>query len=132
MPELWQPIEGYEGLYEVSDQGRVRSLDGKRWNGQRVHHFKGKILKANFGGNYLQVTLSKDCKVTTHRIHKLVAAAYLPPCPGTPGRKRGEFNVDHIDDNKLNNKATNLQWLVARDNTYEKPNRRRNSLGQWL
>ena len=131
MTELWQPVVGYEGLNEVSDQGRVRSLDGERWNGHRVHQFRGRILTAvGRTERYLGVRLSKDSKVKSFRIHELVAAAFLPPCPGERGRRRGQWHVDHIDDNPLNNKATNLQWLVARDNVYVKPSRQRNSLGQ--
>jgi hypothetical protein len=131
MNELWQPVPEYEGLYEVSNMGRVRSLDGYRWNGHTIHKFKGRLLRP-LGKPYLHVCLSKDKKIKQIRIHQLVASVFLPECPGRPGRKRGEWHVDHKNDNKTDNRAENLQWLIHRDNTYVKTNRKRNEKGQFL
>ena len=129
--EVWRSIANYEGLYEVSSHGRVRSLDGERWNGRAFHPFKGRELRLNFGGRYLCVSLSKDRKTHTYRVHELVAAQFLPSCPGTWGRGKGRWHIDHIDDNPLNNRADNLQWLTSRENVFVKPERQRNLLGQW-
>ena len=132
MPELWLPVREYEGLYEVSDHGRVRSLDGKRWNGHVTHSFKGQVLKpVGETTRYLGVRLSKDCTVKSFRVHKLVAAAFLPPCPGVPGKRKGQYHVDHIDDDPKNNRADNLQWLTARENVFVKANRERDLQGKW-
>ena len=130
--EQWRPVVGYEGLYEVSDQGRVRSLPGIRWNGLKNHVFKGKILKPQGTARYLHVVLSKDGKTKTYRIHALVASIFLADCPGIRGRHRGQYHIDHINNNPRDNRASNLQWLIHRDNTYVKANRKRNSEGQFV
>jgi hypothetical protein len=117
--ERWVPVEGYEGLYEVSDMGRIRSVDGLRWNGCKWHRFKGRLLKQS-GSPYKQVTLSKERSVKTYKVHTLVAAAFLPPCPGKIGKTAESFHVDHINDDKLDNRAVNLQWLTLVNNTYRK------------
>lgn len=130
--EQWRPVVGYEGLYEVSDQGRVRSLSGIRWNGFGNHVFQGKILKPQKSGRYGHVVLSKNGKTKTHRIHVLVACAFLPSCPGIRGRHRGQYHIDHINNNPRDNRAANLQWLSHRDNTYVKANRKRNLEGQFI
>lgn len=132
MLEFWQPVDGYQGLYEVSSLGRVRSLDGERSNGQGVHHFKGKVLQpVGRTERYLGVRLSKDSKVKNFRIHQLVAAAFLPPCPGEPGRRAGQWHIDHIDNDPRNNSAENLQWLIGKDNVYTKVNKARDEKGRW-
>jgi hypothetical protein len=129
--ELWKPVVGYEGLYEVSDQGRVRSLPGKRWNGQAVHEFKGRILRPQNSCRYLHVALSRNGKVKTKRIHQLVAEAFLKPCPGKSGRGRNFYHVDHINNNPHDNRALNLQWLTHYENTYIKANRLRDVAGRF-
>lgn len=131
MTELWQPILGYEGLYEVSNMGSVRSLDGKRWNGQAIHRFKGRVLTP-LGKNarYFHVALSKNKKVKCRRIHELVAEHFLPPCPGKRGRNG--WHIDHINNNPKDNRAENLQWLTHKENVYTKPRRKRDGLGRWV
>jgi hypothetical protein len=129
--EQWKPVLGYEGLYEVSDQGRIRSLPGKRWNGQAMHFFKGRILKAQSKSKYKHVTLSKNGTVKNIRIHQIVANAFLPPCPGTHGKVRGCYHIDHINNDTYDNRALNLQWLSHYENTYVKPGRNRDGLGRF-
>lgn len=105
--EIWLPVKGYEGRYEVSDQGRVRSL---RYLG---HVGKVQILKpGNTHGGYLQVPLCRDSQRKMLRVHRLVAEAFCPnPCPE-------KFNqVNHIDENKLNNAAQNLEWCDVKYNS---------------
>lgn len=114
MNEIWKDISGYEGLYQVSNQGRVRSLDrtvaGK--NGSRCFR-KGKILigVAN-RKDYLQVSLRKDGVLKTHKIHRLVAETFIPNLEGKP-------TVDHINRDKTDNCVDNLRWATyseQRDN----------------
>lgn len=88
--EAWKPIKDYEGLYEVSNLGRVKSTR--------------KILKPRDTPNgYYHVGLYKDKKRTEHYIHRLVAQAFLD-------NANGYREVNHIDENKKNNKVSNLEW----------------------
>lgn len=110
MSELWQPVQGYEGLYEVSDLGRVRSLERKAntWNGGRkVSQKELKQTKLNNG--YLQVTLFKSGIRQKKSVHRIVAEAFLL-------RPVGADMVLHYDDNKENNQAKNLRWGCHADN----------------
>jgi hypothetical protein len=132
MQEIWKPVVGYEGLYEVSSLGQVRSLSGKRWNGQSIHEFKGKILRPQKTKRYCHVALSKDGHVKSIRIHQLVTEAFLPQCPGRQGRCRGSYHIDHINNNPLDNRASNLQWLLHYENTYVKACRKRDLAGRFI
>lgn len=99
--EEWRPIEGYEGLYEVSNLGRVRSID-------RIvnkHLINGKILNVR-NGIYLTVTLSKNGKAKQMTIHRIVAIAFIP-------NQNNYGYIDHIDGNKHNNNASNLRWVTC-------------------
>ena len=129
--EVWQPVLGYEGLYEVSDQGRARSLPGKRWNGQAVHVFNGRVLRPQCASRYLHVSLSLSGKVKCIKVHQLVADAFLPPCPGVQGKRRGCYHIDHVNNNPWDNRASNLQWLTHYENTYVKAARQRDQLGRF-
>ncbi len=131
MEEVWQPIKGYENLYEVSDQGRVRSLPGKRWNGQAVHKFKGRVLRPQSASRYLHVTLSCNGKIRSIKIHQLVAEVFLPPCPGVQGRRRNCYHIDHVNNEPWDNRASNLQWLTHYENVYVKAARTRDKLGRF-
>lgn len=106
--ELWKSVIGYEGLYEVSDAGRVRSVDRVTSNGKHIH---GKLLRhhVNCTTGYCYVGLCKAGKRKTMSIHRLVAMAFVP---GKPGAN----TVNHIDENKQNNAANNLEWLTLLDN----------------
>ncbi|GAA3261282.1 HNH homing endonuclease [Lactococcus lactis subsp. lactis] len=111
--EIWRPIKSYgidyEGIYEVSDLGRVRSLSRLDSNGRPI---KGVIMKPNLNKPYPEVSLSKNAKSKTALIHRLVADAFV----------EGHFEgarVNHIDENKQNNRADNLEWVtVLYNNTY--------------
>lgn len=99
MTEVWKPIDGYEGLYEVSSFGNVRSYKKSRW-GLRDNP---KILNGFMGKHYLTVVLCKDKKITKY-IHRLVAIAFIP----NPEHHK---EVNHIDGNKTNNHVSNLEWV---------------------
>lgn len=110
--EIWKSVADYEGLYEVSSLGRVRSLDKivPKWDGTRL--LKGRILKGGitqFG--YHKIILTKNKHRQTIFVHRLVAEAFLEN--DNPNIKT---QVNHIDGNKLNNKMGNLEWVSASEN----------------
>ena len=114
--EVWKDIEGYEGLYQVSNMGRVRSLDHyvihASKNGSIANHFfKGRQIKPHYDGrdNYLQFGLCKDGETKQHLVHRLVAKAFLAP-------PIGKNEVNHIDGDKTNNKVNNLEWATKKEN----------------
>ena len=96
----WKPIAGYEGLYEVSDTGLVRSL---RFGKKKI------LAPAGNGGGYIQVGLHKDGKLKHMLVHRLVANAFIP-------NPLGLATVNHRDENKSNNQASNLEWMTLTDN----------------
>ena len=99
--EIWRPIDGFEGLYEVSNLGRVKSL----W------FCREKILKPKKRRNgYLQVGLRRNGKRKTFLIHRLVGEAFIP-------NPEGFEQVNHIDENKSNNCVSNIEWCSAKYNT---------------
>lgn len=104
--EIWKPVKGYEGLYEVSNYGRVRSLDYGRTG-------KIRVLKPGLDGHgYLKVCLSIGGKHKTLFIHRLVAIAFIPNPNNYP-------IINHRDCNPLNNHVDNLEWCsYGYNNTY--------------
>ena len=102
--EEWKDIEGYEGLYQVSNLGNVRAL--KFYHSRNnVHLLKPTVNK--YG--YCVVSLHKDKKVKQYRVHRLVAIAFLPNPDNLP-------YVNHIDCDKTNNSLTNLEWCTQSEN----------------
>ena len=109
--EYWKDIPGYEGRYQVSNLGRVRSLDRlvEHKNGH-IQRAPGKILKHSIGKTgYHQVTLSKDCIEKPFYVHRLVWLTFKGPIPK-------EMEVNHIDEDKNNNSLSNLNLLSHKDN----------------
>ena len=102
MTEVFEDIDGYDGVYQVSTLGRVKSF----WFG------KERILIASpDGGGYLTVGLCKDSEQKNCRIHKLVAETFICKPKGFG------LVVDHIDNDQLNNELDNLQWVTNRENS---------------
>lgn len=97
MNEIWKPIRNYEDLYKISNLGNVKSL---RTN---------KILKFGEVQGYLNVSLCKNGKSVSKRVHRLVAEAFL-------SKKKNQNIVNHIDGNKQNNNVNNLEWCTQKDN----------------
>lgn len=102
--EIWKDIEEYENLYQVSSIGRVKSLNYNHTTG------KDRILKpAKDIYGYLYVSLCKQGKIKTHRIHRLVAEAFIPNPNNFP-------QVNHKNEDKTNNYVSNLEWCDRKYN----------------
>lgn len=111
--EIWKPVVGYEGLYEVSNLGRIRSCDRiVKYSNGRIHNYKSVILKPNIlNTGYKQVGLCKNGKQTNCSVHRLVAQAFIPNPNNLPV-------VNHINEIKTDNKAENLEWCTQKYNIY--------------
>lgn len=114
MNEIWKDIENYEGYYQISNFGRVRSVDRYIYNtsnfgNNKVSFYKGKIMKpSKREKGYLGICLTKQNKQQSFLIHRLVAKAFIQNPNNLP-------QVNHIDENKANNQVFNLEWC---DNKY--------------
>ena len=107
MNEIWKDIKGYEGRYQVSNKGRIKSLERTDRNG---HHRPERILKTNKRPNgYLCVHLSKDMDAKWLSVHRLVAEAFIP-------HDNDKDVVNHLDNNPLNNNVNNLEWTTYKGN----------------
>ena len=111
MQEQWKPIKGYEGLYEVSNLGRVKRLEGKcKTKGGNLRTVPEKILKFNSDKQgYKIVDLCKDGTEKYFKVHRLVAFAFIPNPENKP-------YINHIDCNPSNNCVTNLEWCTPKEN----------------
>lgn len=108
--EIWKDVDGYEGYYQVSNLGRVKSLP--RWiiySDGRHYFYDGVILKIKHDhGGYCCVELTINSNLRTHKVHRLVAHAFIPNPQNLP-------EINHKDENKDNNCVENLEWC---DNNY--------------
>lgn len=106
MQEVWKDIQGYEGLYQVSNQGRVRSLDHYASNGHADVLHKGRILKQDTSNcGYFRVLLSNGKTKKKVAVHRLVAENFINNPNNLPF-------VNHKDENKQNNCVDNLEWCT--------------------
>ena len=108
--EEWRDVVGYEGLYQVSSEGHVKSLERKvpKWDGERT--VKERILKPrtdHYG--YLLVSLCAGGKSKTLKVHRLVCEAFHD-------NPENKLDVNHINENKTDNRACNLEWCTRREN----------------
>lgn len=115
--ERWLPIKGYEGLYEISSYGRVRSLNYRN-KGIR------KVLSCHARqGYYIKVALVKNGVPKYYRVHRLVAQAFLPM------PLEGQTQVEHINTNKRDNRVENLRWCSPKGNMANELTRLHLSIG---
>lgn len=101
--EIWKDIKGYEGLYQVSNMGRIKSLGNNKTRKEKILSLK----PSNDG--YIRVYLCKNGKQKPFSVHRLVAQAFLPNPDNLP-------EVNHIDENKENNHVKNLEWCDRKYN----------------
>lgn len=102
MEELWAPVAGYDGVYRVSNLGCVESRKKGRW--ARLHPWP-----VNVPSGYLVVKLYRNGQYARPRVHRLVAEAFVPNPASKPG-------TNHIDGDKQNNVAGNLEWVTPAEN----------------
>lgn len=101
MKEIWKDIKGYEGLYQISNLGNVKSM----YNYRGI----GNILKPRLKKGYYQIGLRKNNVRKWYAVHRLVAKTFIPNPDNLP-------QVNHKDENKLNNKVDNLEWCTVHYN----------------
>lgn len=112
MTELWKPIPGWEGAYEVGDAGRVRSVERRTWCPRGKGFWRRvppTILKPAVSRGYLRVSLQRDGRVQNVSVHRLVLLAFIGPCPDG-------MEACHYDDDSANNRLVNLRWDTRRAN----------------
>lgn len=101
--EFWKDVKGYEGLYQVSNEGRVKSLNYKRTGKEKI------LCPKKHNKGYLQIQLMNGDKNKTYTIHRLVAEAFIENPDNLPC-------VNHKDENKKNNNVENLEWCTYKQN----------------
>lgn len=113
--EIWKPIEGYEGIYSVSNYGRVKRLQRTMYNSGTkggIYTIREKILTPRVNTKrhgYCEISLHKNGKEKRFKIHRLVAIAFIPNPQHLP-------EVHHKDGNKKNNNVSNLEWVTSKQN----------------
>lgn len=110
--EIWKDIPNFEGVYQASNKGRIRSLahtvEVKTKNGSYFRHKEGRILSPHMQ-NYMRVSLSSCGTSKSYLVHRLVAETFL-------GAPKDGCEVDHINENKRDNSIENLRWITVFEN----------------
>lgn len=124
MTEVWKPVAGFEGLYEVSNLGNIKALARSVYSTKtgKLHQRRPeKILKPNIGPRgYALVVLCKEGKTFPWLVHRLVASAFIP-------NPENKLEVDHVDTDTTNNNASNLRWVTRKENSLNPLTRAHNS-----
>ena len=102
MQEIWKPIKDYEGIYEVSNLGRIKTLS-RTINGRKMPEKIKKLDKTKQG--YLRIELSKNKINKKYSVHRLVAQTFIDNANNYPC-------INHKDENKMNNNVDNLEWCT--------------------
>lgn len=123
-PENWKPVVGYEGLYEVSDLGNVRSVDRTVWHSRGfTMTLKGKLLAQGPRRGYLRVCLTKDGKGKHISVHKLVLEAFV-------GERPEGQDICHNNGNRTDNRLTNLRYDTKSGNAKDMVKHGTHNLGR--
>ena len=109
MEEIWKDIIGYEGYYQISNLGNVKSLDRILKDNGGIFIKTGNYKKFEKQTGYKRVALSKNNQDKKFMVHRLVAQAFIPNPDNKPF-------IDHIDGNRANNKVDNLRWVTHKEN----------------
>lgn len=104
MEEIWKDVDGYEGRYKVSNTGKV--IGTRKFKSPSRKY----LVQVEDKYGYLRVCLFKDGKRTNALVHRLVANAFLP-------KVSGKEQINHLDENKKNNRLENLEWVDTRENS---------------
>lgn len=108
--EIWKPIIGYEGIYECSSFGNIRSVNRTIITTSGIiRRMKGKMLLPIADNNYMKVLLSKEGKQKLKLVHRLVAEAFIPNPDNKP-------EIDHINTDRTDNRVENLRWVTRKEN----------------
>lgn len=108
--EIWKPVVGYEGLYEVSNLGRVKSVERYVPQGKSMRHVRERIKEVHSGSSgYPCVTLCKNRKSRATPLHRIIALAFIPNPENKPF-------IDHIDTDVTNYSLSNLRWVTPKEN----------------
>ena len=108
--EKWKDVTDFVGYYQVSSLGRVRTVARNHWNGHVWHWVESRIIKPSIQNNgYYRVQLTAKGIVKYRTVHRMVAEQFVV-------NPNAENLVNHIDENKLNNISTNLEWVSKSDN----------------
>jgi hypothetical protein len=128
--EIWKDIPNYEGYYQVSDLGRVKSLSRQILNRHGYWDSKERILKQALNSNgYSHIVTSKNCKTKSIKVHVLVAISFLGHKPDGSHK----VVVDHVNNNKSDNRLCNLQLISCRkNNSKDKINKTSKYTGVYL
>lgn len=109
--EIWKDVKNYEGLYQISNYGNIKSI-GKKSKNSIINYGLIKPQKTIYG--YLQVLLWKNGKPTSKRIHRLVMEAFKPV------ENMEKLQVNHINYNRIDNRLENLEWTTPKQNCNKK------------
>ena len=120
--EIWKPIKGFEGFYEISNLGRVKSLERTyKTRNNKTWHVSERFLKITPFNGYPAVVLSKNSVCRRYTIHRLIAEAFIPNPENKPF-------IDHINTNTMDYRLSNLRWVTAKENSNNPITRNRNKI----
>lgn len=110
MSEVWKPVKGYEGYYEVSNLGRVKSKARKYYRSDVLYHLKERVMKVSpSSSGYNTIILTVNGKAKSYLLHRLIALAFIE----NPQNKKC---INHKDGDKFNNSLENLEWCTYSEN----------------